>query len=452
MKLFNNIKLILLHIALAIVIYLVPILSNIYLLGILVFFLRTIFIVPKKEKAIQVLLGCGYLIGAEVFIRMTGGSILYEASKYFVILFCVLGMILTRISISSFIYLIYIMLLIPGIFITGFNLSESTVLRKAIAFNLSGPLCLGIVAIFCYKRTIKYIDFQKLLYYIALPVISTTVYLFLYNPNVREVITGTGSNFDTSGGFGPNQVATVLGLGMFVFTVRFFKRSDSITYKGINLFLLCLIAYRGIITFSRGGIIVALIMIGFFLLFYFKKSTIKNKKRVSFLLTFFIITSFAVWTISSIETKGFIDKRYSNEDALGREKQDISTGRSDLISFELNTFIANPIFGVGVGKTKELRFEATGLEAASHNEISRILSEHGFFGFFAFCILFITPLFYRLQERSNIFFYSCFLFWFLTINHSAMRIAAPAFIYGLALLKITYEKPPLHRKRVISKS
>lgn len=451
MKLFDNIKLIVLHIAIAIVVYLVPAMSNIYLLGIFLFFIRSILLSPKEEKTIRVLLACSYIVGAEVFIRMTGGSILYEASKYMVIFYCLLGLVLTRMSAFSFSYLIYILLLIPGVFITGFNIGENTVLRKAIAFNLSGPVCLGIVAIFCYKRVIKYIDFQRLLYSIALPIITTTVYLFLYNPNVREVITGTGSNFDTSGGFGPNQVATVLGLGMFIFAVRFFTRSNSYVLKGINLFLLCIISYRGIITFSRGGIVVAIIMIGFFFLFYFKKSTSKNKKRISFLLTLFIIISFVVWTISSIETKGFIDKRYSNEDALGREKQDVSTGRSDLISFELNAFIENPIFGVGVGKTKELRLEKTGLEAASHNEISRILSEHGIFGFFAFSIIFLTPLIFRLQNKSNIFFYSFFMFWFLTINHSAMRIAAPAFVYGLTLLKMTYEKPPLHRKRIITK-
>jgi hypothetical protein len=29
-------------------------------------------------------------------------------------------------------------------------------------------------------------------------------------------------------------------------------------------------------------------------------------------------------------------------------------------------------------------------------------------------------------------------FWLLTINHAAMRIAAPAFVYALALLKIRF--------------
>ena len=39
-------------------------------------------------------------------------------------------------------------------------------------------------------------------------------------------------------------------------------------------------------------------------------------------------------------------------------------------------------------------------------------------------------------------------FWFATINHSAMRIAAPAFLYALSLLTIVYEKPPVYRKQL----
>ncbi|HEY9185389.1 MAG TPA: O-antigen ligase domain-containing protein, partial [Salegentibacter sp.] len=36
-----------------------------------------------------------------------------------------------------------------------------------------------------------------------------------------------------------------------------------------------------------------------------------------------------------------------------------------------------------------------------------------------------------------------------TINHSAMRIALPAFVYGLALLYIVDDKKdPVHRKRL----
>lgn len=451
MKFLKNIKLIPLHILIGIIIYAMPPLSNIYLVVIIVFFTKKILFAKPEDKTLNVLLACGYIVGAEVFIRMTGGGVLYEASKYMVIVFSILGLVSTRISSMSIIYIAYIVLLIPGIFVAGFNQGTNTVIRKAIAFNLSGPVCLGIVAIFCYNKTIKYLDLQKLLYYIALPVISTTVYLFLFNPSVKDAISSTGSNFTTSGGFGPNQVATVLGFAMFVFTVRFFNKSNSKLLKFVNILLLAVVSYRGIVTFSRGGIIAAIVMIVFFVFYYFKKSTSKNRRRVSVLFGVLAFASVIIWTVSSIETSGFIDKRYNNEDSLGRKKEDVSTGRAQLITFELNTFLENPILGVGVGKVKELRIEKTDIVAASHNEISRILSEHGVFGLIAFAIIFITPLTLRLRNKSNIYFYSFFLFWFLTINHSAMRIAAPAFIYGLSLLNVIYEKPTVHRKQIISK-
>ena len=451
MKFLSDIKLIGLHVIIAIAVYAFPVLSNVYLLGIFVYFFFGIIKAPTKDRTLVVLLACGYIVGAEVFIRMTGGSILYEASKYMVIFFSVVGIISTRISQKSFVYVLYILMLIPGIFVTGFNQTTETVIRKAIAFNLSGPVCLGIVAIFCYQKAITYGSFHKLLWYIGLPLISTTTYLFLFNPSVREAITSTGSNFETSGGFGPNQVATVLGLGMFIFCVRFFSKAPYKLFKIINIVLLLVMSFRAIVTFSRGGVIVAIVMMAFYILYYYKKSSGKNRKRVAFLTTLFIVLGLSVWTISSIETGGFIEKRYNNEDALGREKEDVSTGRSQLMAFELNAFLENPFFGIGVGKSKELRFEKTGIKAASHNEMSRILSEHGLFGLIAFGILFITPLLLRIRNKSNIFFYSFFLFWFLTINHSSMRIAAPAFIYGLCLLTINYEKPPIHRKQIISK-
>jgi len=176
-----------------------------------------------------------------------------------------------------------------------------------------------------------------------------------------------------------------------------------------------------------------------------------NRGKIIRSLSGFILLIGVSWFISSIQTLGFIDKRYANEDASGRKKEDVTTGRKDLVSFELNEFVKNPFFGVGVGKIKEIRLEEEQILAASHNEVSRILSEHGLFGIFALLVLLIAPLSFRINNRKNLYFYSFYLFWFLTINHSSMRIAAPSFIYGLSLLNITYEKPTIHRKRIIKK-
>ena len=427
------------HVLIGIAVYSFQVLSKFYLIAIFLYFSHLIIRSKPQQKILHVLIACSYVVGSEVFLRMTGGNFLYETSKYLVILFCVMGILTIKLK-QPIPYIIYVLLLIPGVLVAGFNMTEDTTIRTAIAFNLSGPVCLGVVAIFCYKQKMTYSNVHRVLLNMALPLVAATTYLFLYTPSIRDTITGTGSNFAASGGFGPNQVATVLGLGMFVFSIRFFMLSPSLFLKLINGFIVAAMSFRAIITFSRGGVLTALIMIAAFVFFYFRKVNTKAKFRISRTVFIFISLGLLIWLFSSIETSGLIDKRYANQDALGREKRDISTGRSDLVLFEIDEFLKHPVFGVGVGKIKELRQKSEGIEAASHNEMSRILSEHGLFGMVAFLILLITPLIFRIRNKSNVFFYSFYLFWFLTINHSSMRIAAPAFVYGLCLLDIQYKQ------------
>ena len=109
------------------------------------------------------------------------------------------------------------------------------------------------------------------------------------------------------------------------------------------------------------------------------------------------------------------------------------------VKYQFIPFLDNPIFGIGVGKNKEYRLETTGIDAASHNEITRMLAEHGMFGLFGLIILLITPMVLYLNNQQNIFVFSFVVFWILTINHAAMRLAAPAFVYALSLLKVQFE-------------
>jgi hypothetical protein len=84
---------------------------------------------------------------------------------------------------------------------------------------------------------------------------------------------------------------------------------------------------------------------------------------------------------------------------------------------------------------------------ASHNEITRLIGEHGFFGILALLLLFTVPLIALLGNKGNIYIIPFLLFWFLTLNHAAMRTAAPAFIYALSLLKVVlYENTDIRRE------
>ncbi|MBT0608465.1 O-antigen ligase family protein [Aequorivita echinoideorum] len=426
-------------------VYLFQGISKYLLLLIIGYFLYRI--LSNNNRKDEVLLAAGYITGYEVFSRMTGGTFSYEFAKYAVVGFLVLGMFYRGFTRSSWPYLFYLVFLMPGIFFSAVNLEYDTNVGNAIGFNLSGPICLGISALYCYNRKMPAARLQQILLAVLLPLITTTVYLYFYTPSIRDTLQGTASNFEASGGYGPNQVATVLGLGMFIL----FSRLLLIKNRFINLVdlvLLAFISYRGIVTFSRGGILTAIVCAILFLGIYYLKSGTKERKVLVPKMGLIAGFSVLIWLVTSIATMGLIDKRYSNEDAAGNIKDDISTGRVELIETEINAFYDNPITGLGVGKMKEYREETTGEVSATHNEISRMLSEHGLFGIFSLLILFFAPLLLRLKNRSNLYLFSFLAFWFLTINHSSMRIAAPAFIYGLGLISIVNakRKHTLHRK------
>ena len=439
MKLSLYYKLILFHVLLGVAVFAFKPLTKVYFLFIAVFFSYKILRVSKQNKTFYVLLACAYVVGVEVFLRMNGGTFLYEAIKYLVIVFLLMGLGSNSFSDKALLYFLYVLLLIPGVFVAVADMGFETNIRKAIAFNLSGPVCLGVSAIFCFKRQVSFTQIKIIMIALLLPILSMGVYLVLYTPDLGNAITGTGSNFETSGGFGPNQVSTVLGLGVFVLAVRFFISKSSFITKAIDLGLLGLLGLRALVTFSRGGVITAMVMILSFIAMYYLKVNLKTKFKIKASLLVFIAIVLLTWVVSSGVSGGLVDKRYANKDAAGREKADVTTGRGDLLGFEFRAFADHPFLGIGVGRVKEERLKETGVLAASHNEISRILAEHGLFGVLALLILLIVPLTHRLKNNSNIFFFSFYFFWLLTINHSAMRIAAPAFIYGLCLLTIRYK-------------
>lgn len=408
----------------------------------------SIIVAPKSKKTTTVMTACAYFVGAEVLFRMTKGSIAYEASKYLVILFVLLGMFFKGISGKGYPYFIYLILLVPSIIIASLDLNADANFRTNLAFVLSGPVCLGLGALFFLDRKVKHKDIIEVLAYMSMPIVSMTFYLFVYNPSIRETLKSTASNYYSSGGFGPNQVSTILGLGVFAFTVRLLMKSPTLVLKFINALFLVIIAYRAIITFSRGGVVAAIITVLAFLVIIYAKALPRLRSKIVSSVFVLITTLIFAWIISSKMTMGLIDKRYTNRDSLGREKEDFTTGRTELLLNELEGFIENPFFGIGASNTKYYR---EGKSVVTHNEISRLLSEHGILGIFILLILIFAPLSYRSTNKKNVFFYAFLAFWFATINHSAMRIAAPAFFYALALLDIEYEKRPIRRKRLIQK-
>ena len=433
----NRLLFIAIHVVIGFLVTILPF-AKIYPLFILIIGIYIIY--SSRNKNEEALYLASYLVGVEVFIRMSDGFLLYETGKYGIILFSLLGIIWGPVKQKTSIsFLVYVLFLVIGIVFTQVPLGES--LRKSIVFNLSGPISLGFFALYCYKRTITILQLKELLFVCLLPVFSIISFVYFRTPDLEELVFNGSSNFSTSGGFGPNQVATIIGFGVFILSVFIFTRVQLSLSIFLDIIFLLYFTYRGLLTFSRGGMITAIFaffIFVLFMLFYQKNTFIKVFKFLFITLILFL----GIWLYTSDITGGMIDNRYANKNAAGIEKKDVSAGRFQLFSAQLENFYESPILGIGVGNGKYKRIESgKRITAASHNEITRLIEEHGLLGILALLILLVKPLqnIYFSTNYQRAFLLSFYVFWFLTINHSAMRIAFPAFVYGLSLIKIDHE-------------
>jgi O-antigen ligase len=408
--------------------------------SLLILFFGVLYIIRNKNENNEAIHWSAYLVGGEVLFKMAGGMVFHELPKYAVLVFLFVGLVVEKrrhhISIS---YLIYILLLLIGITFVDIPFDES--IRKAIAFNLSGPILLGVSAIYFYRRPLPLSTLMDMLFYMALPIISMLALLYFRTPSLSEISFGGGANFETSGGYGPNQVATILGVGIFIVAVHLFFKHRIFALFSVDIFLFTYLIYRGLITLSRGGMITAFLAIAVFTYYYIlsKENKILNLAKYSGLLVLF---GLALFVYTSNATGGMLENRYANKNASGTTKSDFTTGRGTLFLSEMTAFLDHPFFGIGVGGGKFYRMEELEIQAASHNEMSRLIAEHGLIGIVALFLLIVVPIRHMFKQPylARAFLASFLIFWFLTINHSAMRIAFPGFIYGLSVAVIVFKQ------------
>lgn len=437
------------HVILGVILFHYPKLCSFYGLAIAVFGL--VYIIRNKNRNHEILQVAGYFVGVEVLIRMTHGFLNYEFVKYSVVVLVALGLLHSGFSKKALLYWVYLLALIPSVVFHHDMYASSRDVLNEISFSLSGPVCLGFLAIYCYKKKITLATMQRVLICIGLPILSCAIYVMLYSPEISIYLRGVNSNYWFSGGFGPNQVASTLGLGMFVFFVQFVLNSPTKIRLWINFFIFSLMCYLGLLTFSRGGMITGcLVCIVLLISIYYNSKSYGKLKSWQGLL-YFTVTLIAVVSLISYQTNGLIEKRYANRDHRGNLRPDKASDRKEIAFEEVNMFIKNPVFGIGTSNADQIRKNRIGKKVQSHDELTRLLAEHGSLGLINILILIIIPLRLFLKFKEDVFIITFFTFWFLTINHSGMRIAAPALIYALMLLKISIDDAPFFNRETSPK-
>ena len=395
----------------------------------------------SRDKGFAAAQFAAYIVGFEVLLRMAGTVLPYETGKYLTMILLLLGRLFgSPKNTYQWVWAVFILML-PAIMQT---FSWSYRPRIDILANMTGMLSLLVAVAYFYERRMDYNSFKRIIGFMVLPLISIGAYLFVVTPDFDKIIYQSVANFETSGGFGPNQVSSVLGFGWLM--ILFFILCDNGFTKNklLDYGLFSYLIFRALFTFSRGGNVGAAIA---FLAFLFfgrlsgSKRFFSGKSFTGILVA--AISVFAIVTFLNNKTNNVFLNRYSGRNTYGEKVEDITSNRSNIIQQELELFGENPL-GSGFGGSQYYRKQHFGGETVmSHNEFGRLISENGIFGLIIIVILLRVPIrFYkRARDKSTICWLIAILIYGVSIMmHSAMRIAMPGFLYGLSLVSLYFNE------------
>lgn len=397
-----------------------------------------------------------YLTGFEVLSRMSKSALFWEIGKYSCIAVFGVGSIFSLTQKKRpYLFIAYLLLLLPGILVSAaYGGAGEERIRDLVSQYFSGPVVLLAAGWYFFQRPIPKTQLAYLIRVGILPSVAVITLLFL-GKSLSEIDFIGGSNFDASGGFGPNQVSSSLGWAIVLAVLGLLLGLSPTGYRLLDYPLLILLVFRGLLTFSRGGMMGAFGAIGLSVILLFFTSRdyrAQMKRRMPQLVLGFAVLVAAVFFANDL-TGNFLLYRYqgksTSEVILGRSitKSEYLSGREEIMESELSAFVESPVLGIGIGRgTLYREASARTQRIASHTEFTRMLGEHGLLGLVAIVCVFIVLPFqhYRgLQNDENrLWMTTLFIVSMFTLAHSGMRMALPSVAYGLAFLWILKDNKP----------
>ena len=388
----------------------------------------------RKGKSFIYIALIAYLISFEMLGRMTKAYpfIPLELSKYLLPTASIIG-VMNSIKRGNHLWLIL------GLFISIGLLFDYSGERKFtdIVNNYFGILAIFLGLFFLGKQSLPREFIEIILRLILFAILPSLVYCFIKTPDIEDITFKLGANFETSGGAATNQVSTVFGLGLFLSFYFWYKRITFSGHRIIDILIGLAFLVQGLLTFSRGGMVVAIICI---LLLILKNSNKFNPRNI-ILAVFGIVAVFLVFNVIDDVTGGKLLLRYQGETEgtykYGAEKtlKKMTSGRSLIFEEDLKLWMNHPIFGVGVGASRLVRGGMEEAKISSHVELSRLLAEHGLFGLIFFISL--VNLGFQLWrnirlESWRLVLFLIYLIALLTSFHSAMRTFVTPLLMALS--------------------
>ncbi len=383
-----------------------------------------------------------YSTSFELLARMSHTSpyIPYELGKYLLFVLLIFGIL--KGYRKGYIGWLMLFALLPA---TLFGSSGES-LFKNIVFNLIGPINVALAVIFFRKQSMQLGPFIEVMRLMVYPLVSVLAYTILQTPNLDTIEFKLGANFETAGGFGTNQVSTALGLGAFAIFIFLWFRWELTGYRWLDIILFVVFIFRGLLTFSRGGMLGVALGIVTVLLFghgYNLAKTGSNPIKSIVMIMVLMLALILTFNYADRITKGQLSLRYKGETAAtirGTKQKDLNTftsNRLEILKDDLKLWKNNPVLGVGVGASKRLRNSSK--EYLSHIEISRLLAEHGILGLiYTIILLSLGFNLYRNRkyETFSVVLFALFIVAMFTTFHAAMRTYISPLLIGLSMLTV----------------
>lgn len=398
-------------------------------------------VIAARRPPVQTAYVVAYIAGSEVLWRMTHADVFWEYGKYAISAVLMVALFRMRVRRNRFLALGYLGLLLPSAVLTFFAMPFDAA-RQLVSFNISGPLCLALCVLFFSNVRLAGEDIRNTFFFTIAPVFAIATIAYVSTVTAVDLEFNRQSNSVTSGGFGPNQVSAMLGLSLLFALLMLIERRLPWRVKAPLLGLAVLFATQAALTFSRGGL--ALAFGGAFMAIVYLVRDRRTRVTLVILATLlFAVGKYVVVPRLDEFTSGRLSERYMNT---------TSSNRFKLAMFDLEIFEENPVLGVGPGVAQSIRGEMGHLSAA-HTEFTRLLAEHGILGLIALVLLFVLAVRAVLAARTLVAraFTAAMMTWFmLFLLVNAMRLSAPAFLFGLACA-VAYSSIPPRRGQELTR-
>lgn len=419
------------HVLLALAMKKAPILATVHGWSALFFGLYLALSGRPREQVVAV---AAYIVGAEVLWRMTGARVFWEMGKYSVSLLFVASMLRQHRAPTGRAVL-YLLLMSPSLLMT-FSEESLDNARNYVSYNFSGPAALGVCWMFLKDFKITRPQLFKIMLAALAPAAGIAAIAFL-GIATTTVKFGRNSNLEASGGFGPNQVSSALGLGILAAFICFMDDRTRRGLKPLFLVVMMAMAAQAALTFSRTGLYLGIgcsCLASIFL--------VRNRRVFGSILVGGTVVALLAWFVVLPRlndlTGGHLEDRLKNTS---------TTGRDVVMREDLNIFMRFPVLGTGPGRAREYR-DKYWAGIAAHTEYTRMLAEHGILGLMALVVMGIEVLtaWTRAKGSWNKALVSAFFaFALLFMMATGMRLAAPCLMFGLAAGLRLVDGPRLRR-------